>query len=73
MGDKSINQQDRETASRQLNEGKGLANTSYESILSDMNTEVDNNPEVMKNLETAESTRRSTQTQITTKPAEEVI
>ena len=73
VGDRSTNQQDLETASRQLNEGEELANTDDESTLSEMNTDVDNNPEEMGNLETAENTRRSTRTRIPTKPAEGVI
>ncbi len=73
MEDKNINQQDLETDSRQLNKKEELANTGDRRILSEMNTNADDNPEEMKNLETAESTAQSTRTQISTKPSEEVI
>ena len=73
VGDKSINQQDLETTTRQLNEREKLANTDDKSILSEMNTDADDNPEEVENLETTEITRRSTRIQIKIMPAEGVI
>ncbi len=73
VGDKSINQQDLETTTRQLNEREKLANTDDKSILNEMNTDADDNPEEVENLETTEITRRSTRIQIKIMPAEGVI
>lgn len=55
------------------NEKKKLVNTDDKSTLSEKNTNVNDNPEEMKNLKTVENTRQTTQTQILTKPAERII
>lgn len=70
--DRNTNQQDLDTTSRQLNEEEELANTDDKSILSEMNTDIDDNPKEMENLEIAGNIRRSTRTRIPTKPAEGV-
>lgn len=71
--DRSTNQQDLENFSRQLNEGKELENIGDESILSEINTDFEDNPEKIDNLETDENTKRSTRKQISNKPSERVI
>ena len=73
IGDKSTNQQDLETAFCQLNKGEELVNTNDESTLSEMNTDINDNPEEIENLEIAKNIRQSTQIQIPTKLAKEII
>lgn len=71
--DRSTNQQDLETAFCQLNKGEELVNTNDKSTLSEMNTDINDNPEEIENLEIAKNTRQSTQIQIPTKLAKEII
>lgn len=68
MGDRSTNQHSQKIVSRQLNERED-----DKSTLSKINTDVDDNPEEMENLETVENTKQSTQTRIPIKLAEGVI